>query len=85
MDADADANANADAGGSTIALHERCSGKLKIRPKSKFGPKLISHKYPMYFGFPSKIRDLSPCTVQRILSQDYQVENAFPHLMSDPH
>ena len=26
-----DANANADAGGSTIALHERCSGELKIR------------------------------------------------------
>ena len=26
---DADANANADAGGSTIALHERCSGELK--------------------------------------------------------
>ena len=29
MDADANANANADAGGSTIALRELCSGKLK--------------------------------------------------------
>ena len=28
VDADANANANADAGGSTIALPERCSGKL---------------------------------------------------------
>ena len=27
---DADANANTDAWGSTIALHERCSGELKI-------------------------------------------------------
>ena len=29
VDADANANANADAGGSTIALPERCSGELK--------------------------------------------------------
>ena len=28
VDADANANANADARGSTIALHERCSGEL---------------------------------------------------------
>ena len=30
VDADTDVNAAADAGGSTIALRERCSGKLKI-------------------------------------------------------
>ena len=28
----------------------------------------------MYFGLPSEIRDLSPYTVQRIVSEDYQVE-----------
>ena len=32
-DADANANANADAGGSTIALPERCSGELIMRSK----------------------------------------------------
>ena len=33
VDADANPNAkaNADAGGSTIALHERCLGELKIK------------------------------------------------------
>ena len=29
VDTEANANVNADAGGSTIALRERCSGKLK--------------------------------------------------------
>ena len=31
--ANANANANANARGSTIALHERCSGELKIKHK----------------------------------------------------
>ena len=33
---EADANANADAGGSTIALRERCSGELKISLSGSF-------------------------------------------------
>ena len=40
MDADANANANAnanaDAGGSTIALRERCSGELKMHAEFFF-------------------------------------------------
>ena len=37
-DANANANANADAGGSTIALRERCSGELKtMSPNHKGG------------------------------------------------
>ena len=38
--ADANANANVDARGSTIALHEHCSGELKMVKtlQSVFGP-----------------------------------------------
>ena len=36
VDADADANTNADVRGSTIALRERCSGKLKNQIFSHF-------------------------------------------------
>ena len=41
VDADADVNADANAEGSTIALHEHCSGKLK---KEKIKKKAIHVK-----------------------------------------
>ena len=49
MDADANenANANADAGGSTTALREHCSGKLK-RIRSKTTEKKWRHCFPHY-------------------------------------
>ena len=43
-DANANANANTDAGGSTIALRERCSGELKM-DSSLFTPDVDSSTF----------------------------------------
>ena len=36
----------------------------KIDSNRNFDVKMIYHKLPIFSGFPSKLRDLSPCTVQ---------------------
>ena len=62
MDADANANANADAGGSTIALHERCSGELK-----RIGSKTNSKVTMSTMAFFNNQRQITPNSKMTVL------------------